>query len=302
MNKLLITGAWRYTADQYDHLVKMGYDICLMPDESEDLPEGAVDAEVIICNGLFLYHDIDCFPKLRTVQLTSVGLDRVPMDKMKARGIKVFNARGVYSIPMAEFALFGVLSLYKKRRFFEENQRERKWLKNREVLEICGKSVLIVGAGNVGSECAKRFSVFGAHVRGVDLYPREDESYEIIRGLDALRDELSLADIVVLTLPLTDGTRRLFDREMFDNIKMGAVLVNIARGAVVDTEALIDALKENRLSGAVLDVFEEEPLSPDSPLWEMDSVIITPHNSFVGDGNSERLFEVIKGNLEREAK
>lgn len=299
MKKLLITGAWRYTSEQYDCLVRMGYDIVQMPDEREALPPGAEDAEVIIANGLFLYHDVACFPRLKMVQLTSAGLDRVPMDVMNARGVEVFNARGVYSVPMAEYALFGVLSLYKQSRFFEEKQRMHQWQKNRDVLELYGKRVLIVGAGNVGTECAKRFSAFGAQVRGVDLYPREDEIYDTILPLDALQSELALADVIVLTLPLTEQTKHLFDRQAFAKIKAGAVLVNIARGAVVDTEALIEALAQKRLSGAVLDVFEEEPLSPENPLWDMENVIVTPHNSFVGDGNGERLFAVIRHNLER---
>ncbi|MBO5907607.1 MAG: D-2-hydroxyacid dehydrogenase [Clostridia bacterium] len=299
MKKLLITGAWRYTDEQYEALIKMGYEITLMPDERGALPRGAEDAEVIVCNGLFLYHDLDLFPNLRVVQLTSAGLDRVPMEKMRERGIEVFNARGVYSVPMAEYALFGVLFLYKQSRFFDAAQSAHEWKKHRGILEICGKRVLIVGAGSVGSECAARFSAFGARVRGIDLYPRVDESYEEIASLDCLKDELAGADIIVLTLPLTAETRHLINGEALSCVKPEAVLVNIARGAVVDTEALVSALRERRLFGAVLDVFEEEPLLPESPLWDMENVIVTPHNSFVGDGNGKRLFGVIKNNLER---
>lgn len=298
MKKLLITGAWNATPEQYDALTSLGYEICRMPDERGELSEEAREAEGIVCNGLFLYHGVENFPKLRAVQLTSAGFDRVPMDEMKARGIEVFNARGVYSIPMAEYAVFGVLSLYKQSRFFEKNQIEHRWAKHRSLLEIYKKRVLIVGAGNVGTECAKRFSAFGATVRGVDLFPRKDECYEEILPLESLEEELPLADIVVLTLPLTDRTRHLFDGRMLAKIKTGAVLVNIARGAVVDTEALIEALREGRLFGAVLDVFEEEPLPAESPLWELEQVILTPHNSFVGDANGARLWQVIRTNLE----
>lgn len=299
MKKLLITGAWRCTDEQCEALVKMGYDITFMPDERGALPEGAEDAELIVCNGLFLYHEHTIFPKLVAVQLTSAGLDRVPIAEMSKRGIEVFNARGVYSVPMAEYALFGVLSLYKESRFFDAAQRAHEWRKHRGILEIKDKRVLIVGAGNVGTECAVRFRAFGARVYGVDLYPREDESYEKILPLDRLGDELSLADIIVLTLPLTERTRHLIDKDALACVKPSAVLVNIARAAVVDTAALISALTEGRIFGAVLDVFEEEPLSAESPVWDMENVIVTPHNSFVGDGNAERLFGVIKNNLER---
>ena len=115
-------------------------------------------------------------------------------------------------------------------------------------------------------------------------------------GLDKLDMAIANADVVVLTLPLTDETKHLFNKERFGKMKNGAVLVNIARGAVVDTGALIEALN-SKLGGAVLDVFEEEPLNENSPLWDLENVIITPHNSFVGEGNKERLWEVIVKNL-----
>ncbi len=297
MKKLLITGAFKYTQEQYNELVDLGYEIVFVQNENDELPTEAYNVDTIICNGLFLHHDIDKFPNLTTIQIVSAGLDRLPLGRIKELGIKVFNARGVYSIPMAEYALSGVLDIFKKSRFFYENQKKGTWLKNREITELFGKNVLIVGAGSVGTECAKRFSAFGTTVRGVDLFPRQDDFYSEIVHLDCLKDELKNADIVVLTLPLTDETRHLFNKDMFDAIKTGAMLVNIARGAVVETDALIEALNSGKLSAAVLDVFEEEPLSKDCPLWQMPNVIITPHNSFMGDGNNERLFGVIKNNL-----
>ncbi len=297
MKKLLITGAWKFTDKEYNELKNAGYDICFMQNEKDELPCGAAQCEVVICNGLFLYHDIDKFANLKTIQVTSAGLDRLPMDKINSRGIKVFNARGVYSIPMAEYAVCGVLDIYKKSRFFYENQKKNEWVKNRENLEIFGKNVLIVGAGNVGTECAKRFSAFGANVRGVDLFPREDAFYQEIVHLNKLGEELKNSDIVVLTLPLTKETHHLFNEETFAKMKNGAVLVNIARGGVVETNSLIKALNNKKLSAAVLDVFEEEPLKKDNPLWQMENVIITPHNSYEGDNNSKRLFNTIMNNL-----
>ena len=295
---LLITGAWRYTDAQLDEIRALGHEVVLMPDERGELPCEADKIEGVICNGLFLYHSIESFKRLKYIQLTSAGFDRVPMDYVNKNGIKIHNARGVYSIPMAEFALCGVLDIYKHSRFFHDNQKAHNWVKNREILEIYGKSVLIVGAGNVGTECAIRFKAFGARVRGVDLYPRDDGNYEAILPLRELHRELTLADIVVLTLPLTEDTRRIFNRAAFSAMKSGAVLVNIARGAVVDTDAMIEALSSGNLGGAVLDVFDPEPLDEQSPLWSLPNVILTPHNSFVGDGNTDRLFIVIKNNLE----
>lgn len=297
--KLLVTGAWNCIEKQLDELCGLGYEIVYMQNEKDELPFGAEDSEGIICNGLFLYHDVGAFEKLKFIQLTSAGYDRVPLDYVREKNIKVFNARGVYSIPMAEFALSGVLQLYKNAKFFHENQNECKWEKNRSLLELYCKSVCIVGCGSVGNECAKRFSAFGCRVIGVDIAPYDVEFYEKMVALDKLDAVLEESDIVVLTLPLTEETKGLFDEKRFEKMKSGAVLVNISRGAVVREETLITSLN-NKLYGAVLDVFENEPLDTTSLLWNMENVIITPHNSFVGEGNSKRLFDVIYENLRRE--
>lgn len=294
---LLITGAWKCTQEQLDALQDLGHRIVFMQNEKDALPCLYEEVEGVICNGLFLHHPIEKFAKLRFIQLTSAGFDRVPMDYVQAHGIKIYNARGVYSVPMAEFALCGVLQLYKQSRYFYDNQKNGVWEKHRGLLELCGKTVCIVGAGNVGTECAKRFRAFGCNVVGVDLYPRIDENYQTIYPLAHIEKCLAWSDIVVLTLPLTDDTRYLMDEKKFAVMKPNGVLVNIARGAVVNEQALSKALDE-KLLGAVLDVFEEEPLCKDSLFWERENVIVSPHNSFVGDGNGERLFQVIFNSLE----
>jgi len=290
--KLLITGAWKCTSEQLNQIEVMGHSIVFMQNEKDALPCLYEEVEGVICNGLFLSHPIEKFTSLRYIQLTSAGFDRVPMDYVQAHGIAIHNARGVYSIPMAEFAISGVLQLYKQSRFFYENQKKSAWEKHRGVLELYGKTVCIVGSGNVGTECAKRFQAFGCKVLGVDLYPREDNAYKKIYSLSSLDDALLQADVLVLTLPLTEETRHMMNEQRFAKMKNGSVLVNIARGAVVDEQALLKALDE-KLLGAVLDVFEEEPLSADNPLWKKVNVIVTPHNSFAGDGNALRLQEVI---------
>ena len=290
--KLLITGAWRYTSEQLNQIEAMGHSIVFMQNEKDELPCSYEEVEGVICNGLFLSHPIEKFTSLRYIQLTSAGFDRVPMDYVQVHGIAIYNARGVYSIPMAEFAISGVLQLYKQSRVFYENQKRSVWEKYRGLLELYGKTVCIVGCGNVGTECAKRFHAFGCKVIGVDLFPREDVAYEKMYALASLDEVLSQSDVVVLTLPLTEKTRYMMNEQRFAKIKNGSVLVNIARGAVVDEQALLKALDE-KLLGAVLDVFEEEPLSADNPLWKKANVIVTPHNSFAGDGNALRLQEVI---------
>ena len=293
---LLITGAWRCTQEQLNTVAQLGHNVFFLQNEKDELPLPYESVEGVVCNGLFLHHSIEKFVNLRYIQLTSAGFDRVPMEYIKTHGIAIHNARGVYSIPMAEFALSGVLQLYKQGLFFAENQKQHKWEKHRGLLELYGKNVCIVGCGSVGTECAKRFAAFGCHVTGVDLFPREDAHYETMLPLDHLDEMLAEADVLVLTLPLTKESHHLIDKARLSKLKNGVVLVNIARGAIVDTEALVAWLNEKRGS-AVLDVFEEEPLHADSLLWKMENVIVTPHNSFVGDRNADRLEEVIFSNL-----
>lgn len=296
--KLLVTGAWRCSGEQLNQIESMGHSIVFMQNEKDELPCPYEDVEGVVCNGLFLSHPIEKFVNLKYIQLTSAGFDRVPMDYVQKKKIAIYNARGVYSIPMAEFAISGVLQLYKQSRFFYENQKKSAWEKHRGVLELYGKTVCIVGCGNVGTECAKRFQAFGCKVLGVDLYPIEDNNYEKIDFLADFDEVLSQADVVVLTLPLTEETRYMMNDGRFAKMKDGSVLVNIARGAIVEEKALLKALN-GKLLGAVLDVFEEEPLFEGNPLWKKENVIITPHNSFVGEGNAERLTRVIINNLMR---
>ena len=299
--KLLITGAWDCSETQLNAIRSMGHDVVFMQREEDILPCPAAEIESVICNALFLYHDIADFKNLKYIQLTSAGLDRVPMDYIKSHGIVIHNARGVYSVPMAEFAVSGVLQLYKQSKFFYENQKFKKWEKRRDLLELYGKTVLIIGCGSVGTECAKRFKAFDCRVIGVDLFPYENEYFSEMSGLNDLDEKLSQADVVVLTLPLTEETQGLFGTTRFEKMKTGAVLVNISRGAIVDESALLNAL-DKQLFGAVLDVFEEEPLSKNSALWGKGNVIITPHNSFVGDKIEERLCESVFKNLKTELK
>ena len=292
---LLITGAWNDGKNCMDEIKAMGHQVVFLQYEKDALPCAYDWVEGVVCNGLFLSHPIENFSNLRYIQLTSAGFDRVDMDYVAAHGIEIHNAHGVYSIPMAEFALCGVLQLYKQAAFFRENQRQHLWEKHRGLSELCGKQVLIVGCGSVGNECAKRFAAVGCRVTGVDLFPREDSLYDRILPLEQLDEALKTTDVVVLTLPLTEQTKHLINDERLGLLKPTAVLVNIARGAIVDTGALLRYI--DNLGGAVLDVFEEEPLTESSLLWDKENVILTPHNSFVGEGNSMRLKEIVLSHL-----
>lgn len=293
---LLITGAWEQAKLYIPKLEKMGHHVCFLQFEKDPLPCPYEWVEGIIGNGIFLSHSIEKFTNLKYIQLTSAGFDRVPMDYVNAHRIEIHNAKGVYSIPMAEFALAGVLEIYKKMRFFHENQKKHNWEKHRGLLELFGKTVVIVGCGDVGIECAKRFRAFGCTVIGVNRTVRKNEVFDRIVPLSDIETVLPEADLVVLTVALTEETRHLMNAKRLKLLKASTVIVNIARGGVIDTNALIDCLPN--LGGAVLDVFEEEPLTTDSPLWDMENVLITPHNSFVGDGNHNRLRKLILEKIE----
>ena len=291
----LITGAWSQAKEFTDWFNKKGHNVVFMQHEKDELPCDYLWVEGIIGNGIFLSHNIDKFKNLKYIQLTSVGYDRVPMSYVKLHNITINNAKGVYSIPMAEYAITGVMYLYKQMSSFEENRKNKCWKKNRVLSELFDKTVCIVGCGNVGTECAKRFSAFGCRIVGVDLFPQENDFYDRIVPISKLNEELSNSDILVLTVPLTKETSHLMNQYRLRLLKREAIVVNISRGGVIDTSALVRILPH--IGGAVLDVFENEPLEIDNKLWEMDRVVITPHNSFVGEGNNSRLNNVIIKNL-----
>lgn len=295
---LLITGAWQEAKEYIEKIDKCGHQVQFLQFEKDVLPCDYEWVEGIIGNGIFLTHPIERFKNLKYIQLTSAGFDRVPMDYVREHNVKINNAKGVYSAPMAEYAAAGVLSLYKSQMFFIEKQREKKWEKKRDLKELGNQKVCILGCGSVGVECAKRFEAFDCTVWGIDIVVREIKHFSCVYPLNDAKEVLSKSDIVIITLPLTNETYHMFNKDMFDAMKPGAIVVNIARGALIDTNELIIALND-KLGGAVLDVFEEEPLNEDSPLWDMKNVVITPHNSFVGSGNNRRMSNVIMKNLEK---
>lgn len=291
---VLVTGAFQLNSEELAALESAGHRVFVHPDERIPV-EQPERYEAVVCNGLFLYNPIERFTNLRLIQLTSAGLDRVPLDYVRAHDIELHNAAGVYSVPMAEFAVCGILQLYKQSRFFAANQAQHKWEKHRGLLELSGKRACILGCGDVGREIAKRLKAFGCHVTGVNRTVRVLPDFDAVLPLDALPDAAAVCDILACCIALTPKTRGIVSEEIFDCLHDGAVFVNVARGALADEAALTKWLQSG--GHAVLDVFEEEPLPESSPLWEMENVLLTPHNSFVGDGNRTRLWETIKENL-----
>lgn len=291
---VLVTGAFQLNSEELAALKAVGHQVYVHPDEHAPV-EHPEQYEAVVCNGLFLHNPIENFANLRLIQLTSAGLDRVPLDYIRTHNIELHNAAGVYSVPMAEFAVCGILQLYKQSRFFTENQARHKWEKYRGLLELSGKRVCILGCGDVGKEIAKRLSAFECRITGVNRTVRALPDFERVLPLGKLPDAASACDILICCMALTAETRGIVGKEIFDCLPSGAIFANVARGALVDEAAMTVWLQNG--GRAVLDVFEEEPLPESSPLWDMENVILTPHNSFVGDGNRERLWARIEESL-----
>ncbi len=294
--KILLTGAFNYSKENIKSIEGLGFDITFVQYE-KDKVENPAQYDAVVCNGLFLYNDIKEFSNLKYIQLTSAGYDRVPMDYVLKQGIEIRNARGVYSIPMAEWAVLKILEIYKDSKGFYIKHAEKKWDKNRSLLELYDKNALIIGCGNIGTEIAKRLNVFGVNVVGVDIAEFESEYFSKISSFSELDKALSCADIVILTAPLTEQTKYMINAETILSIKDNTVLINLSRGDLINELDLIDAIENNKFLGVALDVFETEPLEKNSRLWDMDNVIITPHNSFVGEGNQHRMFDVMFKNM-----
>ena len=291
---VLVTGAFQLNSEELAALETVGHRVFVHPDERIPV-EQPERYEAVVCNGLFLHSPIERFTSLRLIQLTSAGLDRVPLDYVRAHGIELHNAAGVYSVPMAEFAIGGILQLYKQSRFFAANQAQHKWEKHRGLLELSGKRVCILGCGDVGREIAKRLKAFGCRITGVNRTVRVLPDFDEVLPLDKLAETAAACDILVCCIALTPETRSIVSEEIFGRLHDGVIFVNVARGALADEATLTKWLQSG--GRAVLDVFEEEPLPESSPLWNMENAIVTPHNCFASDGNRARLWAVISTRL-----
>ena len=241
--------------------------------------------------------------RLEWLQLLSAGADRYVRPGVLPAGATLTNATGAYGKSISEYMICAVLSLFLDFPHYRDNQRQHLWKSSGKSRHIRGTTALVVGLGNLGSEFAARYRALGGRVIGVKR-TAASEKPEYLDGLyttDRLDELLPLADVVTLSLPSTPETLHLFGKEKFSRMKPGAVLVNVGRGTAVDTDALCDALKTGKLSGAALDVTDPEPLPADHPIWDAPNIIITPHISGGWDApdNVERVFAIIYENLGR---
>jgi phosphoglycerate dehydrogenase-like enzyme len=256
------------------------------------------EAEILLTYGEDLTEEIiQRCAKLKWIMVISAGLELMPFPAIAQRGILVTNARGIHKGPMAEYAL-GVILMF-SRRFVElyRNQLARRWDRTIRMDELAGQTLGVIGAGAIGSEIAARAKAFGMRTLGMATTKRPMEMFDETFGRDGLEEVLSRSDYVVVITPLTEETRGMIGEREIGLMKESAVLINIARGAVVDEAALLKALQEKKIRGAGLDVFEEEPLPEDHPFWGLDNVVLTPHLSSRSPKYMERAQEIFRHNL-----
>jgi phosphoglycerate dehydrogenase-like enzyme len=252
------------------------------------------DAEIIA--GWKKGFELDCLKpesKLKWVQSWSAGVDSFPLASFKEKNILLTSANGVHTYPISETILSLMLALTRKIHTYVKNQQAKIWHHEHLKLEIHEKTIGIIGVGNIGKETAKIAKAFGMKVLGVRYSGKPEEFVDEMYTTDQLSTILPKCDYVVITLPLTKETTGLFGAEQFNLMKPSAFFINIGRGEIVIEEELIVALKEQIIAGAGLDVFETEPLQADSPLWEMDNVIITPHTAGATEHYNQRVIENI---------
>lgn len=235
---------------------------------------------------------------LRWIQSASAGVDGLLFPELVRSQVVVTNARGVFDDAMAEYVLGLLLVFAKGFGGVLERQRGHRW-ESRDSEMLSGRRVLVVGAGSIGRAIGRVCRSMGMAVRGVGRRAREDEPFERVHGVEDLAEACGWADVVVAVLPGTDETRHLFDDRIFSAMQPWARFVNVGRGSVVDETALVRAVTEGRIAGAALDVFEQEPLPVDSPLWDLPNVIVSPHMSADFAGFREALVELFVRNLQR---
>lgn len=235
---------------------------------------------------------------LKWVHVWSAGVDNYDLAYMKDKGIILTNSSGVHSIQISEYILGVMLELTKGLHLLRDQQARKLWGKV-STDELYKKTLGVLGVGDIGRRTAELGKAMGMRVLGYRKSGRPDEYVDVMYSEGQLDDMLPLCDFVVNTLPLTDSTYHLIGAAQFNAMKDGAYFINVGRGKVVDEGALINALQSNKLKGAALDVFEEEPLPQESPLWDMENVIITPHISGLSPGYDERAISILVENIER---
>ena len=277
-----------------EFLADAGPDVAVVGDDPDDL--GRCDALVTLAwDEAFLEADLDWIHSIQA------GIDRFPFGTLEDHGVVLTNSTGIHGESVGETVVGYMLTFARRLHVYGRNQREHAWEHPpwNEPFTLKGRSVCVVGLGTLGRGIASRAAALGMRVTGVKrtvesvpdvtrVYPNED-LLEAVEG----------ADFVTLACPLTDETHHLVDEEVLAKMHEGAYLINVARGSVVDEPALVEALEGGEIAGAALDVFEEEPLPDDSPLWDMEEVLVTPHRAAATWEYYQLVGDLVRENVER---
>jgi phosphoglycerate dehydrogenase-like enzyme len=284
----------------------------LSADEEFD-PRTLADPEVEILIAGWAPADLSRVPRLRWLQVPSAGVDHLAADPPWRQGLLVTNAKGVYAVPIAEYVTGMVLRVNQPATTWSADQAAHRWPDGTPALVsmVRGRTAVVAGYGSIGREVARQLSTLGMRILAVKHRPddRGDSAYRVpgtgdpdgsiperIVDDEAFAEVAREADVLVVTMPLTDASRGIVGRDVLAALPPRAWLINISRGPLVDEPALLEALRAGRIAGAVLDVFAEEPLPPDSPWWDAPNVIVTPHAS----GHTLRFFdELLVENVRR---
>ncbi|HEV8469692.1 MAG TPA: D-2-hydroxyacid dehydrogenase [Candidatus Limnocylindria bacterium] len=284
----------RYAADHYNTLQRS-------PNDERRWRELLARADVLFDFDHGHFEDLPTVaPRVRWVQATSAGIGQLLRRTGLDRTDIVFTtASGVHAVPLAEFAVFAMLYFTKQLPRLHQQQREHRW-ERFAGRELRGRTVAIIGLGNIGMEVARVSRALGLRVTGTRRGGAvTDAAVDVQRPRDELRELLADADYIVLAIPHTADTEGLIGAAELSAMRHGAVLVNVARGKVVDEPALIEALRSGQLGGAALDVFAQEPLPPESPLWDMPNVLVSPHSASTADSENAKLTDLFCENLRR---
>jgi len=235
--------------------------------------------------------------QLKWVQSLRAGVDNYPLGILHEKGIVLTSAKGIHRVHMAEYAVAMMIMMARNLHVIHANRSSKKWYRRIPQDEINGKTVCILGLGRIGSELAKKASLMGMRVLGVKRNSDPVEYVDKVYTPGDIEQFLPQSDYVVNLMPYTPATEKIIDMEYFSLMKPDAVFLNLGRGRTVNEKELIEALQKGMIRGLVADVFYDEPLPQDSPLWTMENAIITPHICGESVNYLEKTLEVIRPNL-----
>lgn len=288
-----------YGKDNIKKMTELGYNIILKEEKDLFYSDEFENIEVLVCYNPFKTLDISKFKKLKWIQLSSIGIDQLPIEKIIKRNIIVSNNQGGYSKPMGEWVVLSILEILKNKKEIFINQQNKKWKMDTSVLELVNKKVLFLGTGTIAKESAKRLKGFECLIDGINTSGREQEYFSNVYKSSEILKVIADYDIVISTLPKIKETFHYINKEFMDLMKDDSILINVSRGQIIDETELINQLHNGKFLGVSLDVFEIEPLSELSDLWNFDRVYISAHNSWISEMKNERRFDMIYENLKR---